>query len=140
MSPFRVAARIDAIYRWFGVVLALEMIARGVLTVAASLGRDTVFQVTAGWSLPFTLIGGLLMLITHVARSEARWRYIFGAIGHLIGMIWAFMFGGAILISFLLLHSGSGITGPMFIVAAIIHGCFAYASVKGAKWTHRASP
>jgi hypothetical protein len=140
MSPFRVAAKIDAMYRGFGIILAIEMAARGVLTILASLGRDTVFQVTASTSFPFTLIGGVLTLVTHLARAESRWRYLCGVVGHLIGMIWAFMFGASILISYFGFHTGSGITGPAFIVLSIIHGGFAYASVKGVTWTHKASP
>lgn len=137
MSPHRVAARIDAIYRGVGVGLAVEMVARGVLSLLASIRWDTVYQVTAGWSFPFTLIGGALILACHLNRAEQMRRYVLGALGHLFGLVWAFMFGGAILVSWLLGTVPTAIVAPMFLLAAVVHGMYLYANVKGAKWTRK---
>lgn len=131
------AARLDFLSRAFGVALALEMVARGVLAILATLDQDTVFQITAGVSFPFTLLGGGLMLVCHLGQAERPWRYALGAVGHFLGVVWAFMFGGAILISWLMGVVPTALAAPMFLVGALVHGLYVYTSVEGARWTRK---
>jgi len=140
MSPYRIAARIDLLYRLFGVGLAVEMTARGVLTWLATLNpQGSVYQVAAGASLPFTLVGGLTTLVCHATQAEVPWRYWLGSIGHFLGFVWAFIFGGAIMITWATGAAATALSAPIFFLVAGIHLAFLYSSVKGAKWTHRPS-
>lgn len=127
------------IYRLFGVGLAVEMALRGVLTVMATLNQQNVFQVAAAYSLPFTVLGGAAILVSHLCKSEKPWRYWIGALGHFLGLVWAFIFGGAILISWITGAVGTALSAPVFFLVAGIHLAFQYSSVKGAKWTHNQS-
>lgn len=140
MSPYRMAARIDRIYRLFGVGLALEMMARGVLTWLATLNpQGSVYQVAAASSLPFTLLGGAAILISHLAHTERPWRYWLGLAGHFLGMTWALIFGGAILITWITGAASTALAAPIFFLVAGIHLAFQYSSGAGAKWTHKQS-
>lgn len=140
MSPYRIAARIDLVYRLFGVGLALEMMARGVLTWIATLDPSaSVYQTAAASSLPFTLLGGAAILVCHIAHVEKPWRYWLGFAGHLIGLIWGVIFGGAILISWRMGAVSTALSAPIFFLVAGIHLAFQITSGMGAKWTHKQS-
>ncbi len=145
MSPYRIAG-LEALFRWCGFGLAIEMAGRSIAVWLAAPGRATVFQVIAAWSLPFTMIGVVLLLIGHfLIHRESTLRYVLSLIGHLIGLVWAFAFGAAILIGWvakLIFNQGegTGITGFAFLFLAALHGGLAYICARRAKWTRLSSP
>jgi hypothetical protein len=140
VSPFRIAARIDRIYRLFGVGLAAEMMARGVLTWMATLNPNgSVYQTAAASSLPFTLLGGIAILVCHLCPVEKAWRYWLGFAGHFIGVMWGVVFGGAILVSWATGVTPTALAAPAFLLVAGIHFAFQITSGMGAKWTHKQS-
>lgn len=140
MSPYRIAARIDLIYRMFGVGLAVEMMARGVLTWVATLNpQGSVYQTAAAASLPFTLTGGVLILICHLCPVEKPWRYWLGFAGHFVGVMWGVVFAGAILYSWAIGVTPTALAAPAFLLTAGIHFAFQIMSGMGAKWTHKQS-
>lgn len=145
MSPHRlIAERLETSFRWIGFGLAGEMAVRSVAVFAASPGRDTVFQLVAGWSLPFTLVGSVLIFIGHLFQSELRRRYAAAMIGHALGFTWAFAFGAALVVGWVLAildhREATGlILAPVFLLLAALHGAYIYSSARGLKWIHKSS-
>ena len=121
-----------------GFGLAGEMIGRTFGLLNRSPTRATPFEAVASWSMPFLILGALLIFITHWTRSDARWRMTLGIIGHLVGFVFSINFFGT-LIAGVVIGTTSGITAPPFLFLAAVHGVLVYHCVRRAKWSRVSS-
>lgn len=137
MSP-KVHDSLEAIFRGVGLGLAVEMAWRSAAVLLAAPREDTVFQVVAGWSIPFVLGGSMLILLGHAITVETAWRHGLAMAGHALGFMWAFAFAASLLIGSIA-GTNTGIVTPIFLGLAALHGCYFYICGRRVKWTRKVS-